>query len=57
MGILKKKANLTDDFKKLGIDISKNLDTLLANINVQRLKNNPVNLHVNDIRKYIIKKK
>ena len=54
--ILKERANLTDDFKKLGIDISGNLDVLLSNINVQRLKNNPVNLHVNDIRNILLKK-
>ena len=54
--ILKDRANLTDDFKKLGIDISGNLDVLLSNINVQRLKNNPVNLHINDIRNILLKK-
>ena len=54
--ILKEKANLTNDFKKLGIDISTNLDLLLSNINVQRLKNNPVNLHMHDIRDILLKK-
>ena len=53
---LKEKANLTDNFKELGIDISANLDTLLSNINVQRLKNNPVNLHVSDIKDILLKK-
>tara|TARA_A100000164_G_C21937637_1_gene788854 strand:+ start:764 stop:1885 length:1122 start_codon:yes stop_codon:yes gene_type:complete len=54
--ILKEKANLTNDFKKLGINISEHLDTLLSNINVQRLKNNPINLNVNDIKNILLKK-
>tara|TARA_Y100000816_G_scaffold292616_1_gene289138 strand:- start:11544 stop:12665 length:1122 start_codon:yes stop_codon:yes gene_type:complete len=54
--VLKEKANLTDDFKKLGINISDHLNTLLSNINVQRLKNNPINLQVDDIKNILLKK-
>lgn len=50
---MKTKANLTDSYKKLGIDINSCSDQILNQINVLRLKNNPVLLNKNDIKKIL----
>ena len=50
---LKRKANLEDNFEKLGINISIDLKKIIKNINLQRLSNNPINLTKNDIKKII----
>ena len=53
---IKSEASLIDNFQKLGIDIESNLDTILSNINVQRLTNNPINLRIDDIKNILLKK-
>ena len=49
----KKEANLEDSFSKLKININSNLNQILRQINILRLKNNPVPLNKKDI-KYIL---
>ena len=46
---IKKKLNLEQDYKKLGININKNISKFLTQVNEQRLINNPVKLLKNDI--------
>ena len=53
---IKSEASLIDNFQKLDIDIESNLDTILSNINVQRLTNNPINLLIDDIKNILLKK-
>ena len=50
---IKYQANLTDSFIKLGINISESSDKILNQINTLRLKNNPVMLTKNDIKKIL----
>jgi alcohol dehydrogenase class IV len=50
---LKKEANLEDSFSKLKIDINSNLNQILKQINILRLKNNPVLLDKKDIREIL----
>jgi len=50
---IKYQANLSDSFTKLGINISESSDKILNQINTLRLKNNPVMLTKNDIRKIL----
>ena len=51
---IKKKVNLEDDFKVLRININNKMDTILNQINILRLKNNPVKLEKNDLKKIIL---
>ena len=51
---LKKDSNLEDNFKKLNIDIEKNLTKILNGVNELRLKNNPINLTKNDISNILL---
>ena len=51
---LKREANLEDDFKKMNIDIEKNLSKILKGVNELRLKNNPINLTKNDISNILL---
>lgn len=50
---LKKEANLEDSYSKLKINLNSNLNQILRQINILRLKNNPVPLNKKDI-KYIL---
>ena len=52
--LLKKDAKLENDYEKLGIDLDGNIDKFLNNINLLRLKNNPIQLNKNDIKKIIL---
>ena len=54
--LIKKKANLEDDFKKLNININKNLNLIMKDINLLRLKNNPVPLDYKSIREILLQK-
>ena len=47
---LKQKANLENNFNKLGINLKSGLNNIMDGINVQRLQNNPVKLDKRDIR-------
>ncbi len=51
--LLKKNANLTDDFRKLNINIDSNIEKILKGVNLMRLGNNPVKLEKNDIKNII----
>ncbi len=51
---LKQKANLEDNFKKLGIDINKDYDKIISGINLMRLSNNPIELDQNALRNIIL---
>ena len=50
---IKRQANLSDSFEKLGINITANSDKILNQVNSLRLKNNPVMLTKNNIRKIL----
>ena len=51
---LKKEANLEDDFKKMNIDLKKNITKILAGVNELRLKNNPINLTKKDVSNILL---
>ena len=53
---IKQKAKLEDNFKKLNINVSKNLNLIMKDINLLRLKNNPVELDYNSIKEILLKK-
>ena len=46
---LKRKTFLKDDYKKLGISINNFIPKILDEVNLQRLKNNPIKLFRNDL--------
>ena len=50
----KNKSGLESDFKKLKIDLSRNINQILSGVNIQRLQNNPINLDKKDIKNIII---
>ena len=52
---IKKKAKLESNFIKLKINLKDNIDKLLSGINLQRLKNNPVDLNSNDVKTILLK--
>jgi len=52
---LKKKANLENDFTKLGIDINKDYSSIISGVNILRLSNNPVELKKEDLKEIIQK--
>jgi alcohol dehydrogenase class IV len=52
---MKKSANLESNFEKLGINMNLNINKILDGINIQRLKNNPIDLNKSDL-KYILLK-
>ncbi len=49
-----KEANLELNYNKLGINIKNKINLILSGINEQRLKNNPVNLTIKDVKKIIL---
>ena len=51
---LKKNAGLEDNFKKLRIDLSNNMENILDGINLLRLKNNPVELSKKDLKHILL---
>ena len=51
---IKKKAGLVDDYKELGINIKSNVSKILKEINLLRLKNNPIDYTKNDLKKIIL---
>ena len=53
---IKQKAKLEDDFKKLNINLNKNLKLIMNDINLLRLKNNPIELDYNTIKEILLKK-
>lgn len=53
---LKNKAGLSDKFKSLNIDIKRDINKILLDVNPKRLANNPVELHKQDIKDLLLKK-
>ena len=47
---LKKEANLIDSYLKLGINLKTNIENILNQVNILRLKNNPIIINKEDIR-------
>ena len=43
------KIGLVDDFSTLGIDLKLNLNDLIENVNLERLKNNPIKININTL--------
>ncbi|WP_440931792.1 iron-containing alcohol dehydrogenase [Candidatus Pelagibacter sp.] len=54
ISLIKKKANLEDDFMKLNINIKKNSENIMRGINTLRLGNNPVSINDKDILEILI---
>ncbi len=53
ISLIKKKANLEDDLKKLNVNIEKNSENIIKGINLLRLGNNPVKIDDKDIHNII----
>ena len=51
---LKQKANLENDFMKLGIDIKKEFSNILSGVNILRLSNNSYELNKDSLKKIIL---
>jgi len=49
INLLKKKANLIQNWKKLGINIDKDISKILDGVSDQRLRNNPIKIKIKDI--------
>ena len=54
---LEKNAKINVNFNDLGINIHKNIDLILKNINIQRLSNNPISLDYSTIKKLLLQKR
>ena len=54
---LKKSGKVKDTFESNNINISQNIDLILKNVNVQRLKNNPIALDFESLKKILLNKK
>ena len=54
---LEKKAKIDINFNDLGININKNIDLILKNVNIQRLSNNPISLDYRTIKKLLLQKR
>jgi alcohol dehydrogenase class IV len=52
---MKKKAKLGSDFEKLNNKLNLNLDRLMNGVNLLRLKNNPIDLNIKDVKKILLK--
>ena len=53
---IKKEANLQSDFEKLKINMHRNIDRIVDNVNLLRLKNNPINLNKKDIKDILLQR-
>jgi len=53
---IKKRAKLENNFKKLNIDIKKQMPLILDGVNEQRLLNNPVKLKISDLKSILLRK-
>ena len=51
---IKKISNLEQDFNKLGINITKKFKIISSGINNKRLKNNPIQVNLKDIKEILI---
>lgn len=53
---IKINTGLENNLKKLGVSIKSDYRKILSGVNVQRLKNNPINLNRNDIKNILLNK-
>ena len=51
---MKKEANLSDNLRQLGINIHSDYSKIISSVNLQRLKNNPINIERKDLKKILI---
>ena len=54
---IKNQAGLENNFKKLGINISRDYNKILSGVNDQRLKNCPIRIERNDLKSILLTKK
>ena len=54
---LKKSGKIIDTFESNNINISQKIDLILKNVNLQRLKNNPIALDFESLKKILLNKK
>ena len=54
---LKRVGGLEDNYKKLNININKDVNKILSGVNPLRLKNNPVELNRESLKKIILQEK
>lgn len=54
---IEQKAKIKINFNELKIDVSKNINLILKNVNIQRLSNNPVSLDYEKIKRLLLNKK
>ena len=55
--MLQHESGLENNFEKLNIDIKKEYSTILSGINLMRLKNNPIDIDIETIKKILLSKK
>lgn len=53
---IKINTGLENNFQKLGVSINKDYRRILSGVNIQRLKNNPIKLNKDDIKKILLNK-
>ena len=51
---MKKRTNLIDNYKTLGININSSINQILSGINLLRLNNNPIKLDTNILKKILL---
>jgi len=54
--IIKKKAGLEDNYKKLGININTSYNKIISGVNLLRLKNNPIKIEKKDLKFILLNK-
>ena len=54
INLLKKRTNLIDNYKTLGININSSINKVLSGINLLRLNNNPIKLDTNILKKILL---
>jgi alcohol dehydrogenase class IV len=54
--LLKTKAKIESNLKKLNINIDRDINKILKGINFLRLSNNPVKVNIEDVKKILLKK-
>ena len=50
---LKKRMNMESNLKKLNINLTNDIDKIISGINMKRLKNNPIEISIDDIKKIL----
>ena len=50
---MKKRMNMESNLKKLNINLTNDIDKIISGINMKRLKNNPIEISIDDIKKIL----